>query len=177
MGQVRVFIASSIDGFIAGDDNDLSWLPPPGPDGDDHGYSAFMAGVGALLMGRRTFDVVAAFDGPWPFGDMPVLVATSSPLPASTAPGVVAVTGDVRAMVDAARHAAGDRDVYLDGGALIRTALDAGLIDDVIVTLVPRVLGRGVPLFAGVERRHTFDLVSATPRHGLVQLRYRPTPS
>ncbi len=148
MSQLVVYIATSLDGLIAGEGDDLSWLPAPPEDGGDFGFSAFLDGVGALLMGRRTFDVVAGFPGPWPFGERPVLVATHRPLP-PVAGAVRAVSGDIGAMVAEAKSAAGGLDVYIDGGALIRQALDADLVDAMTLTTVPVVLGAGVPLFGG----------------------------
>lgn len=169
-GRIRVFIACSLDGFIAGEGDDLSWLPPPGD--DDHGYGAFMAEVGALLMGRGTYDVVTGFDA-WPYGERPVLVATSRPLvPAVTV--VRAVAGPIDVLVAEARAVAGGGDVYLDGGELIRQALDADLVDELTVTIVPVVLGAGHPLFAGVARRRHLELVSQRASGGLVQLVLRP---
>lgn len=181
-GRVRVYIASSIDGFIAGPDDDLSWLP--GSDGHGSveqtreegavGYDEFMANVGALLMGRRTYDVVCGFDGDWPYGDRPVLVATHRALDPEV-DAVRAVDGTIAEMVAVALEAASGKDVYLDGGALIRQALDASLIDELIVTMAPVVLGAGHALFAGVTRRHRMEIQS---HHrfdgGMVQLRMRP---
>lgn len=171
--RVRVFIACSLDGFIAGPDDDLSWLPA-GDEGEDFGYEAFMAGIGALLMGRGTYRVVEAFEGSWPYGERPVLVATHRAMTPKV-PTVRAVEGSIETLVAAAKDAAGDRDVYIDGGDLIRQALDAGLIDDLTVTLVPVVLGAGHPLFAGVARRHRLDLVvNRELGGGIVQLVMRP---
>jgi dihydrofolate reductase len=169
-GRIRVFIACSLDGFIAGVDYDLSWLPPPGD--DDHGHAAFMAEVGALLMGRATYDVVTGFEA-WPYGERPVLVATTRPLlPAVTS--VRAVSGPIATMVHEAVAAAGGADVYLDGGELIRQALDADLIDELVVTFVPVVLGAGHALFAGVAHRRHFELVAQRTTGGLAQLTLRP---
>lgn len=172
-GRVRVFIACSLDGFIAGANDDLSFLPPPDPAGSDAGYGAFMKGVGCILMGRKTYEVVAGFPGEWPYGDTPVLVATHRAL-APKVETVRAIDGDARALVAQARSAAQGKDIYLDGGSLIRAALDAHLIDDMTVTLIPIVLGAGHPLFAGATARHALTFVSATPLHaGMVQLCYR----
>lgn len=168
-----MFIACSLDGFIAGPQDDLSWLPAP-QGADDFGYGAFIADVGALLMGRRTYDVVAAFPGDWPYGERAVLVATRQPL-ASPHATVRAVAGPIAEVVTAAREAAGERDVYIDGGNLIRQAVDAGLVDELTITVVPVVLGRGLPLFAGTERRHALERVDVRALSaGLVQLTYRP---
>ncbi|PRQ03823.1 dihydrofolate reductase family protein [Enhygromyxa salina] len=174
-GRVRVFIATSLDGFIAGPNDDLSWLPQPtGDPPPDYGYKAFIAEVGALLMGRNTYDVVAGFSGPWLYGELPMLVATGRPL-TPVHPSVRAVSGAIGPLIEQARATAGEADVYLDGGNLIRQALDAGLVDELIVSVVPVILGAGAPLFAGVERRQPLTLESsAVLEDGLVQLRYRP---
>lgn len=172
MSRVRVFIATSLDGFIAGTDDDLSWLPQHGAGAEDT-YTPFMAEIGALLMGRRSHDVVRGFPGPWPYA-VPVLVATHRPL-VDPPPGVVAVAGSIAELVERAREVAGPKDVYLDGGALIRAAIDADLVDLATVTLVPVMLGAGIPLFAGVTRRHALELESARPiGAGMVQMTYRP---
>jgi dihydrofolate reductase len=172
MGAVRVFCATSLDGFLAGPGDDLSFLPAPGgPDEDDAGYGAFMAGVGVILMGRRTYDVVRAFPGGWPYA-VPVRVATHRPLGAPPeGADVRAVAGDIQALLAEARRVAGAGDVYLDGGELIRQAVDADLVDSVVLTLVPVTLGAGIPLFAGTAgpRRWTRTATRALP-HGMVQL-------
>jgi dihydrofolate reductase len=173
-GRVRVFIATSLDGFIAGPGGDLSWLPEPSGDSvsDDHGYAAFMADIGAMLMGRATYDTVLGFGIEWPY-KVPVLVASSRPFAPAHA-SVRGVAGDIASLIEQARATAGERDVYLDGGSLIRQASDAGLIDDLIITIVPVILGAGAPLFAGVEQRRRFELTNHQAfDNGLVQLRYR----
>jgi dihydrofolate reductase len=171
---VRVFIACSLDEFIAGPGDDLSWLPQD--PSVDRGYDAFMAGTGAILMGRATYEVVAGFSGPWPYGDVPVLVATTRALDPA-APTVRAVRGDAAGLVAQAREAARGRGVYLDGGHLIRQALDAGLVDELTVTVVPVILGAGAPLFAGARERRALRLAEHRVfDDGLVQLRYLPAP-
>lgn len=172
-GRARVFIATSLDGFIAGENDDLSWLPPPVP-GDDFGYDTFLAQMGALLMGRRTYDVVAGFPGVWPYGERPVLVTTRRPLTPKV-PSVRAVSGTMAELVAQAKEAAKGLDVYLDGGDVIRQALDAGLVDELTVTVVPVILGRGHPLFAGATQRRALTLLRSEPLSGgLVQLTYAP---
>jgi dihydrofolate reductase len=178
MGRVRVFVACSLDGFIAAEDHDLSWLPVPGDGDDDAGYGAFMADVGAVLVGRTTFDVVANMNLPAsPWGDRPALVVSHRPLPAATWPTARLVAGHIVDLVATAKKAAGEKDVYVDGGTIIRAALDEGLIDELTVTIVPAVLGRGTPLFAGTTRRQALTLVDERRAHsGLVQLRYAIAP-
>ena len=162
----------SRDGFIAGTDDDLSWLPD-GHAGEDYGYDAFIAGVGAILMGRRTHDVVAGFGIDWPYGDTPVLVATHRPLDTDE-PSVRAVSGTAAELVAEARAVAGNRDVYVDGGLLIQQVLDAGLLDEMIVTVIPVDLGEGVPLLAGDEQWTRLGLESSeTFPSGVEQRSYR----
>ena len=185
-GTTEVFIACSLDGFIAGEGDDLSWLTGPGevsdsevPAGepDDHGFSDFFARVGALLMGRRTYEVVTGFDK-WHYGDKPVLVATTRPLGEPPAPTVRAVSGSPHELLEIAREVAGEGVVYVDGGILIRSFLDSGLIDEMTVSVIPVILGSGIPLFAGTARRTKLELIEGPPATGgLVQLRYRPLPA
>lgn len=172
-----MYIATSLDGFIAGPDDALDWLPNPSPDETLPegvlGFDAFMRDVGAMLMGRRTHDVVAAL-GHWPYGDTPVLVATHRPLDPA-APTVRPVQGEITALLDDALRAAEGRDVYVDGGATIRAAMDAGRVDDLVITVAPVVLGAGRPLFAGLTRRHDLEILSHRDYGaGMVQLHARP---
>lgn len=176
-GRVRVYIAMSLDGFIAGPNDELDWLGDPSPDGDLPegvlGFQGFLDQVGAMVMGRRTYDVVAGFDG-WFYGDLPILVPTSRPLE-PVRPTVRAVSGTIDGVLDEALSVAGGRDVYVDGGQLVRAALDAGRVDELVVTVVPVVLGAGLPLFAGVTRRHALRFVSHRDYgNGMLQLVLAP---
>jgi dihydrofolate reductase len=160
-----------LDGFIAGPGNDLSWLPAPRDD-EDYGYRAFLAETAAILMGRGTYDVAAAFPD-WPYGELPVFVATSRPLD-PVAPTIRAIAGTPAELLASVREQT-DGGVYLDGAALIRSFLDERLIDELTVTLVGVILGAGIPLFAGARSVHRLTLMAATPYPtGLVQLRYLP---
>ena len=180
--RVRVYIATSVDGFIAGPDDDLSWLPsgadiegPTEVNGGALGYEEFIAGVGALLMGRATYDVVRGFDVPWPYGDLPVLVATTRPMDDDPPASVRPVLGSIAELIELAKTAAGGKDVYLDGGKLIRQAAESDLIDDLTITMAPIALGTGVSLFAGMSKRYSLEFF-AHHRHpgGMIQLRARP---
>ena len=187
MGKVRVFIASSIDGFIAGPHDDIAWLEAPRPPwapmasgrwadapGDAATYDDFAADVGAILMGRRTFDVVSSMGGDWPYGETPVLVATGRPLEGAPAT-VRSASAPIANLVDEARALAAGKDVYVDGGSVVRQALDAELIDQAIVTLHPTVLGAGHPLFAGAEQRHHITITDVRRYgDGMVQLTMEP---
>lgn len=151
-----VYIASSIDGYIAGPGGSLAFLGPFNtPDRvdpatgekDDLGHAAFTASIDALVMGRGTYDAVAAMDCDWPYGDLRVVVLTSRPLsPPAPAATVGVAAGDPAALLE--RLAAeGVRRVWLDGGVTVSRFLAAGLVSSMILTTVPVVLGGGVPLF------------------------------
>ncbi len=168
------FMACSLDGFIAGPDDSLGFLEPQRGQQVEDTFTPFFAGVGALLIGRRTFDVVNNFDGDWPYGETPVLVLTHRTIE-SRVSTVQAVSGGIESAVAQASEMAGDRDVYIDGGELVRQSLDKGLVDELVITIVPRILGRGRPLFAGVHRRHDLELTGHKGLGaGFVELRYRP---
>jgi dihydrofolate reductase len=103
-----------------------------------------------------------------------MLIATNRELAAQRA-SVRAIKGSLAERVAQAKQAAGDRDVYVDGGQLIRSALDAGLVDEITVTVVPIVIGAGIPLFAGVARHHPLELLGHRTIGGAaVELKYRP---
>ncbi len=168
----HVFIATSLDGFIADPDGGIGWLTPYAEMGEDHGYAAFMASVDGLVMGRKTFETALGFGG-WPF-DKPVVVMsrTLAEVPRALQ-GRVRVSNAAPAGLMAQLGAEGWRRAYVDGGATIRAFLAAGLVRDMILSRVPVVLGRGLPLFgpeaAGIRLRHAGT--TAFPS-GLVQSRY-----
>lgn len=175
--RVRVYCATSLDGFIAGEGDDLSWLPDSGHEGPGPGaltYEAFMADVGAMLMGRRTYDVVRGFDVPWPY-EVPVLVASHRQLEADAPAGARRVEGSIERLVEEAKSAARGRDVYIDGGVIIRQACEANLVDELVITLAPVALGNGHSLFGGLEARLGLEIVNvARFSGGMVQLHLVP---
>ena len=171
MSRVRVYLGCSLDGCIAGPEHDISFLHDFGPDpdapaGDGLGFEDFLGQVGALLMGRRTYQVPLDYDA-WHYGDRPVLVATRNPLPAAPQGGTAwAVQGPIEELIDQAKAAAGDRDVYLDGGDLVRQGLDAGLVDELCLTFLPVVLGRGIRLWEGLQKRADLEFAPPAIHHG-----------
>jgi dihydrofolate reductase len=176
MVKVSVFVAASLDGFIARPDGRLDWLP--GADGEavsaeDHGYGAFMAEIDAVVLGRLTFETVVSFAG-WPYGGRPVAVLARRPIaiPPERA-ATVEATSEPPQEVLRRLAARGARHAYVDGGRTIQSFLAAGLIDRLIVTRVPILIGSGVPLFGPLARdirlRHVRTQAYST---GLVQTEY-----
>ena len=165
--KVSVFCGTSVDGFIAREDGRLDFLPEsPEP----HGYEEFFASVDTLVVGRKTFDTVLAFTD-WPYGDKRVVVLSSSPLPKSSHP-VEHMSGEPADIV-AKLDASGARHVYVDGGITIQRFLRAGLVNRLVVTRVPVLIGQGIPLFGSlprdVQRRH---VGTRSYPSGLVQSEY-----
>jgi dihydrofolate reductase len=180
--RASVFIATSVDGFIARPDDGLDWLTGKPDDeltgehdpGQDFGYGEFFASVDALLMGRGTFDVVSGFAGDWPYGDKPIYVWTSHPDDIVAKDGAVVrpVTGSLDDVV-ARLVADGIGHVYVDGGKVIRQLLAAGLIDRMTISTPPVLIGEGIPLFGGTGADIRLDLVSCeTFDGGMVQRVY-----
>src|SRR6266566_9314690 len=166
-----VFIGASVDGFIARTNDDIDFLPPGG--GEPHGYNEFLAGVDAIVIGRKTFEKVLTL-GPWPYGDKRVVVLSSRPLDLSTAVGgVVEQMAGPPAEIVSRLAASGAHNLYVDGGITIQEFLRAGLIQRLIITRVPVLIGEGIPLFGALA--HDVRLQHVATRHypsGLVQSEY-----
>ena len=175
--RCAVFVATSLDGFIAREDGRIDWLDAANarvPAGEDCGYGAFAAGVDALAMGRGTFETAHAFPA-WPYGALPVVVMSRSmrALPAGLPPTVSLSAETPRALL-ARLGAAGHRTLYVDGGALVRAFLAEGLIDEMTITVVPVLLGAGRPLFGPLAADVGLELVdSRSWPFGFVQSRWR----
>ncbi len=168
--KASVFIGTSLDGFIARVNGDLDFLPPGG--GEPHGYDEFMATVDALVIGRKTFEKVLTFDT-WPYGEKPVFVLSTRTLATAPTGAVVErMCGDPAEIVSQL-DARGIRHIYVDGGITIQRFLQAGLIQRLIITRVPVLIGAGIPLFGTIE--HDIVLKHVGTRQyasGLVQSEY-----
>ena len=142
-----MFIAASLDGFIARSDGAIDWLGAVEREGEDYGFAAFFASVDALVMGRKTYETALGFD-PWPYAGVRCVVMTGD---TARAPrhGEEFVAGDLAALL-ARLGAEGVKRVYVDGGTVIAQALKARLVDDMTVSVIPVLLGAGPPLAPGV---------------------------
>ena len=168
--KASVFIGTSLDGFIARANGELDFLPTGG--GEPHGYEEFMASVDALVIGRKTYETVLAFET-WPYGEKPVFVlSTHAIAPAPVGAVVEHLSGDPASIV-AELDARGIGHVYVDGGITIQRFLRAGLIQRLIITRVPVLIGDGIPLFGSLPRDVRLEHIAT--RHyqsGLVQSEY-----
>jgi dihydrofolate reductase len=174
--SAEVFIATSLDGFIARPDGDIAWLVGhPVPEGEDFGHAAFMDGIGAIVMGRLSYETVLGFPD-WPY-HLPVTVLSRTPSAVEVPDdlrGRVTVTSEAPRRVLSDLAGRGVARVYVDGGQTIRTFLAEGLISRMIVTLVPVLLGAGRPLWGHAGADMPLHLLGALHwPNGFVQMAYR----
>jgi len=174
-----VYIAASLDGFIARPDGAIDWLEKPEYDTEDGlalPYETFIATVDAIVMGRKSFEKVLSFDLPtWPYDGTPVVVLSGGAVrvPDELRGKVTTDGGEPRDIVSRLA-AAGHRHLYVDGGDTIQRFLCAGRITEITVTRVPVLLGRGTPLFGTLEEDvHLVHVETSAGSSGLVQSRYR----
>jgi dihydrofolate reductase len=152
-----VYIATSLDGFIATNEGDLDWLDEiPNPEKNDFGFAEFISGIDAIVMGRKTFEKVLSFEA-WPY-DKPVYVLSRKKLeiPESLQDKIIIINGRPKELVDQLKEL-GHQNLYIDGGVTIQSFLEEDLIDEMIITRVPVVLGNGIPLFGKLAQRLYFS--------------------
>jgi dihydrofolate reductase len=168
--KASVFVGVSVDGFMARLDGALDFLPEGG--GEPHGYEEFMATVDALVIGRNTYETVLGFST-WPYGAKPVFVLSTRSLAPAPVGAVMEHMSGGPEKIAAELAARGIGHIYVDGGITIQGFLRAGLIQRLIVTRVPVLIGTGIPLFGATIRdiplRHVATRSYAS---GLVQSEY-----
>ena len=169
---VILFIAASLDGYIAGPDDDLSWLFTDA----DYGFSSFYSGVDTLVMGRGTYEVIRTF-GEWPYPGKRTIVVSRSPSLNLETPDTELYCEDLPGLVTRLAEEGCERVWLVGGGELVRSFLEQGLLDEISVSMHPILLGTGVPLFPGGFRRTLLLLKdTAVFDGGLVQLNYHVMP-
>ena len=170
----KVFIATSLDGFIACKNGEIDFLDSyPDPNPTDMGYENFMSDIDAMVMGRNTFDTVCGFDIEWPY-KVPVFVLSErmSAIPDKFQDKAELVKGDLSGILNQI-HAKGFQNLYIDGGKTIQHFLQHDLIDEMTITIIPCLLGEGIPLFSSLQQR--LDFTCADTRlfaSGIVQNRF-----
>ncbi|MCY1722978.1 dihydrofolate reductase family protein [Prolixibacteraceae bacterium Z1-6] len=157
-----VFIAKSLDGYIADKNGGIDWLHSiPNPDGLDMGYNAFTDQIDAIVMGRKTFDVVCSFTIPWPYTKPVFVVSNSLKIVPEVYRGKVELVTGVLPEIVAHIHGKGLNQLYIDGGTLIQSFLKEDLIDEMIITTIPILLGGGFPLFGELAEPLEFEHVKS----------------
>ena len=168
--KASVFVGTSLDGFIARVDGAFDFLPAGG--GEPHGYEEFMASVDALVIGRKTYEVVLSMGG-WHFGKKPVFVLSSKDLVPSPAGAVVERRSGDPSEIVSQLAARGFEHAYVDGGQTIQEFLRAGLVSRLIITRVPVLIGTGISLFGPLSTDITLKHIATRYfASGLVQSEY-----
>lgn len=184
MPLTQYFLAQSLDGYLADPDGGLEWLTgfqgPPDRDKDAEtplgAYDVFYEGVGAVALGSATYEFLLEHSpDTWAYEGKPTWVFTSRDLPNDYDPDIRFVSGPVEPFHEQMVAAAGDRNVYLvGGGALASQFVEAGLLDELIVTIVPVVIGSGLPTFASrLDEGHMLLTGTRAFANGMVELTYR----
>jgi dihydrofolate reductase len=168
--RCAVFIATSVDGYIARRDGTIDWLASVEREGEDYGYKKFMSTVDTVVLGRNTYDFISR-EPSWPFQGKRVVVLTHRP--ASAKHGETFFAGKPEQLLEQLAKK-GVQNVYVDGGNAVRGFLSAGLIAQMTISVVPVVLGAGIPLFGdGIAESALVLEESRAFSTGLIQLRYR----
>ncbi|USG62881.1 dihydrofolate reductase family protein [Sneathiella marina] len=174
MITAHIYIAVSLDGFIAREDGDLDWLMKQAVEGEEHGYDAFMDTIDGIVMGRNSYEKVLTF-GDWPY-KKPVVVLSRSMSPADIPAELadrVSVSSKTPEGVLTELAEIGWRSVYVDGGQIIQAFLRAGLVKDMLLTRIPILLGTGIPLFGPLEQDIDLHHMETVPYpSGLVSSKY-----
>lgn len=170
-----VYIATSIDGYIAKKDGDIDWLHDiPNPEGSDFGFGEFLESIDALLMGRNTYEKVLTFEGEWPYSKKVfVLSNTLKEVDEKLEGKVEIVSGNLTGLIKSLNEK-GYINLYIDGGKTIQSLLEQDLIDEITITRIPIILGEGIPLFKVQENEIKLSHISTDIyENGLVKSHYK----
>lgn len=176
MRKVVLYIATSVDNFIARKDGSVDWLDKtPNPKKLDYGYNDFYKSIDTTLMGNATYKEVLSFDIPFPYPDKTNYVFTRTPITDNL--DVRYISKDIPVFVKQLKEKQGT-NIWLVGGSTINTLLlDQGLIDEIIITRIPIILGQGIPLFAGAANESELTLEKLEDfGNGVTQMVYKPKP-
>ena len=170
-----VFIATSLDGYIAGVNNEIDWLHAiPNPDNIDMGFNDHMNNIDAIIMGRNTFELVDNMDCDWPYSK-PVFVLTNTlnSVKDELRDKVFLVNGAIQDVLSQIKDK-GYEELYIDGGLTIQSFLKEDLIDDMIITTIPILLGDGISLFGKLNKSIEYRCVrSQNYANGICQNHFK----
>lgn len=169
--KVILYIAMSLDGFIAGKNDELEFLKVVEKDGEDYGYAQFTESIDTVIMGRKTYDIVMSFGIGFPHADKKSYILTRTARAAGA--NLTFYNGNINTLIGDLKNTNG-KNIFIDGGAeVVHSLLKELLIDELIISIIPVLLGDGVRLFKGDEPEQKLELVSTKSfEKGLVQLHY-----
>lgn len=170
--KVKLYIAQTLDGFIADENGDISFLNDYGQNGEDYGYTAFMKTIDTVIMGRKTYEQVLTFEGEYPYKNQKTYVLSSTYVKSDDV-NLVYCQNIVAMMHDILEH--DGKDIFLIGGAeVIKHMMNGHYIDEIILSIIPKTIGKGIPLFIEHGYIHTFELSETkTFNDGIVQIVYK----
>ena len=167
-----LYSAISIDGFIARNDGSIDWLNQFEEEGNDYGYSKFYESIDVTLMGRKTFEQILSFDIPFPYAEKQNYVFSKS-LAKLNSPNTHLVHSDPVLFVNRLKNESSHTIWLVGGGVLNGIMLQHKLIDKIIVTTIPVLLGEGIPLFSGQHKMVNLSLHSVESyQSGIIQQQY-----
>lgn len=176
MNKVVLYIAASLDGFIARKNGSIDWLHSFESQGEDYGYPAFLESIGVVVMGSKSYEQAITF-GEWPYKNTPSVVVTTRELKGVEGEDITFYDGDLKMLISRLKGQT-TKDIWLMGGAtLIQSFLKENLVDEIFLFEVPVLLGEGLSLFGSLEKDLKLELVnSKSYKTGIVELHYKLTP-
>lgn len=171
--RIFIYIACSLDGYIAGEGDDLSFLSSVEKEGEDYGYSEFLTQIDTMIVGRRTYDKVQSMGFPYPPEGKKMIVVSNRELD-NPSEAVTTYSGDLSILIQQLKSETG-LNVFADGGAqIVKELLNANLVDDLIVSIIPKFVGKGIRLFNEIENGNKWKPINCKSYDtGLVQLHYQ----
>ena len=167
--KISIYIAMSIDGYIARKDGGLDWLEYGHIGDEDYGFKKFINGIDALVLGRNTYEVVSSFEK-WPYEGKRVIVLSNT---LNEVRKEAELFSGQLSHLTSMLHSEDIKHVWVDGGITVSKFLEAGLVDDITISVISVVLGSGIPLFSIMDKEHKCRLLSTQSYpSGLVQLKY-----
>jgi dihydrofolate reductase len=168
-----VYIATSLDGFIADSNNDIEWLATfPNEENTDYGYSEFIKSINCIVIGRKTFETALSFKE-WPY-QLPVFILSNSmkKLPENLINKAFIVNGNLKTIIKEIKEK-GLENIYIDGGKAIQSFLSEDLIDEMYLSKVPIILGKGIPLFGNIEKQSDWKHIHTDVyKNGIIKSHY-----
>lgn len=175
MAQIQLYIAASLDGYIARENGSVDWLDElPNPNQLDYGYADFYAGVDLVVMGRTTYEEVLGFDVPWPYPECKSYILTSKPDFEPSTEKTFILNSINEESINKLKTESQQNIWLVGGGKLVSQFLNLGAIDEIFLHLIPVVLGKGIPLFPDHPVESKFELVKVESfETGVVMMHYR----
>ncbi len=166
--KISIYIATSIDGYIARQDDSIDWLDRVGGFGEDYGFQKHLSSIDALIIGRKTYEIATTVADPYP-GKRVIVLSNSLP---AVREGMELYRGDLTALI-AKLHIEGVRHIWVDGGVTISQFLALQIVDMMTISIIPIILGAGLPLFHVIDKEISCRLLSSQSyASGLVQITY-----